>query len=193
MRIEHFWALIDESARATRTKEARTTWLVQVLAGRPVQDMTVFQRRFEELVIGAGTRQLRSAAWIVGAGLLLDDEFGEFRAWLIGQGRQVYEQVVADPDALASLPAVRALAGRPTAAWAEEEWPEWEVFRRLTEAVQSRLATDPVRGRWRAGDPVDVARRLPRLSALFRAAVTAEGAGPGSGCPPLPWIVSPRT
>lgn len=32
-----------------------------------------------------------------------DDSFGDFRAWLIGHGRAVLEQVAADPDALADI------------------------------------------------------------------------------------------
>jgi hypothetical protein len=37
-----------------------------------------------------------------------DDCFDYFRGWLIAQGREVLEHVVADPDALAELPVVQA-------------------------------------------------------------------------------------
>ncbi|WP_305784245.1 DUF4240 domain-containing protein [Symbioplanes lichenis] len=166
MRSEDFWALIDESARVTDSKEDRTAWLVDTLAGRPAEDMVAFQRQFEELVARAGTEDIRDAAWILGAGLLLDDEFGEFRVWLIGQGRQIYEQVVAEPDTLTTIPPVRRLMGRPIASWDDEEWPEWEVLRRLTESMHSRMASETAQG-WRATDAAAMARRLPQLSAMF--------------------------
>lgn len=39
-----------------------------------------------------------------------NDGFDYFRGWLIVQDREVFEHVVADPDALADLPVVRACA-----------------------------------------------------------------------------------
>lgn len=48
--------------------------------------------------------QLWAAGYLINDGCS-DDGFEYFRAWLIAQGREVFERVVADPDALAGLPA----------------------------------------------------------------------------------------
>jgi hypothetical protein len=41
------------------------------------------------------------AAYLANGGCS-DDGFDYFRGWLIGQGRKVYETVLADPDSLAA-------------------------------------------------------------------------------------------
>jgi hypothetical protein len=53
------------------------------------------------------TRATRWDIW--GAGYVLDegmgdDSFKDFRSWLIGQGRDVFEAVLADPDSLVDVP-----------------------------------------------------------------------------------------
>jgi uncharacterized protein DUF4240 len=51
-----------------------------------------------------------------------DDSFADFCDWLIGQGREVYERAIADPDSLGDEPA-------------GEEWDEENLsrlFPRLT-------------------------------------------------------------
>jgi hypothetical protein len=37
-----------------------------------------------------------------------NDGFEDFRGWLIVQGHEVFERMIADPDTLADLPIVRA-------------------------------------------------------------------------------------
>ena len=109
--------------------------------------------------------------------------------WLIGQGRRTFRLVTAVPDLLAELPGIRRLAGRPMGGWSDAEWPEWESFNYLAATAYERLTGDedglsdallarghetpcdtaPADPSWDFDDPAEIARRLPRLSALFPA------------------------
>ncbi len=61
-----------------------------------------FARHFEARYSRAYTWDLWGAAWVLLDGAS-DDAFDFFRCWLIGQGRDVFEGAVHDPDALAEL------------------------------------------------------------------------------------------
>jgi hypothetical protein len=61
-----------------------------------------FARHFEARCNRAYTWDLWGAAWVLLDGAS-DDAFDFFRCWLIGQGREVFEGALHDPDSLAEL------------------------------------------------------------------------------------------
>ncbi len=61
-----------------------------------------FARHFEARYQRAYRWDLWGAAWVLLDGCS-DDAFDFFRCWLIGQGREVFEGALHDPDALADL------------------------------------------------------------------------------------------
>lgn len=126
MNEDAFWALIDELSRRTEDLEERTEWLRAELLRRPAAESVEFQVRLDDACEVAGTRALWRAADRIESGACSDDGFHYFTLWLVGQGRKVYDAVVADPDALADVPGVRALVGRHRNEWDDDEWPEWE-------------------------------------------------------------------
>ncbi|MBP2584704.1 hypothetical protein J3A78_005182 [Streptomyces sp. PvR006] len=128
MNEDAFWALIDELSRRTEDLEERTEWLRAELLRRPAAESVEFQVRLDDACEVAGTRALWRAANRIESGACSDDGFHYFTLWLVGQGRKVYDAVVADPDALADVPAVRALVGRHRNEWDDDEWPEWEAL-----------------------------------------------------------------
>lgn len=66
---------------------------------------------------------------------------------LIGPGREAFELVEADPDALAELPSIQRLAGRTFHEWDEEHWPWWESLAYV--AAGAYPPTRTTRSRWR--------------------------------------------
>ncbi|MGW6419824.1 DUF4240 domain-containing protein, partial [Streptomyces sp. NPDC055055] len=126
MNDDAFWALIDELGRRTGDRDERLEWLRTELLRRPAAESVEFQVRLEEACEAADTRGLWRAANRVEGGACSDDGFHYFTLWLVGQGRKVYESVVADPDALADVPGIRVLVGRHHDVWRDDEWPEWE-------------------------------------------------------------------
>ncbi|MCX5228645.1 DUF4240 domain-containing protein [Streptomyces sp. NPDC006553] len=126
MNEDAFWALIDELSRRTGDLDERTEWLRTELLRRPAAEIVEFQVRLDDACEVAGTRALWRAANRIESGACTDDGFHYFTLWLVGQGRKVYDSVVADPDALADAPGIRALVGRHRDEWDDDEWPEWE-------------------------------------------------------------------
>ncbi|RSS35352.1 DUF4240 domain-containing protein [Streptomyces sp. WAC08241] len=126
MNEDAFWALIEELSSRPGTRDERLEWLEGELLRRPAEKSVAFQVRLEKACGAAHTRALWRAADRIEGGGCTDDGFHYFTLWLVGQGRKVYEAVLADPDALADLPEVRALAGRHRDDWDDDEWPEWE-------------------------------------------------------------------
>ncbi|MFF8839651.1 DUF4240 domain-containing protein [Streptomyces sp. NPDC015130] len=126
MNDDAFWALIDELSRRPGDRDERLEWLRAELTRRPAAESVAFQVCLEEACERADTRAVWKAANRVEDGACTDDGFHYFTLWLVGQGRKVYESVVADPDALADVPEIRALVGRHRDDWCDHEWPEWE-------------------------------------------------------------------
>ncbi|MFD3992416.1 DUF4240 domain-containing protein [Streptomyces sp. NPDC058548] len=201
MNDDAFWALIDELSRRPGARDERLEWLGDQLLRRPAAESVEFQVRLEDACAVATTRAVWRAANRIEGGACTDDGFDYFTLWLVGQGRKVYESVVADPDALADVPGIRALVGRHRDEWHDDEWPEWEeldyvaqdAYDELTgqqddlgeefddavEEAAEELAdelSDPEE--WEEGDeprgsrPEGVA--IPRLTALFPLATSGS-------------------
>ncbi|MBR7827918.1 DUF4240 domain-containing protein [Actinospica sp. MGRD01-02] len=78
-----------------------------MLRGRAIVD---FEIHLKETRHRADTYDMWGAAVrITGSG----SQDGFFPSWLIGLGREVFDRVVAHPDALAEVPVVRVLATLP--------------------------------------------------------------------------------
>jgi uncharacterized protein DUF4240 len=181
--LDGFWELIERSART----DDRAGWLTKKLARLPRAEIEDFQIHLDAVRDRVDTWRHWGAAWLVCGRLCSDDGFWYFQGWLIGQGRAVFEQVAADPDALAGVPAVRALAGRPKEDWHEHEWPDWEELDYVAEEAYEevtgeeetlddvlegrrgfvfRASPEPADERFDFGDDAEMTRRYPRLVAM---------------------------
>ena len=98
-----FWELVDGTREAAEgDPEEQADLLVDRLLQLDPELVLDFARHFEARYNRAYTWDLWGAAWILLDGAS-DDAFDFFRCWLIGQGREVYEGAVHDPDSLADL------------------------------------------------------------------------------------------
>ncbi|MFF5423060.1 MULTISPECIES: DUF4240 domain-containing protein [unclassified Streptomyces] len=139
MNDDAFWALMDELSRRSGDRDERLEWLAGELRRRPAADSVAFQVRLERACEAADTRALWRAADLIEGGGCSDDGFHYFTLWLVGQGRKTYESVLADPDALADVPEVRALVGRHQEEWDDDAWPEWEELEYVAQDVYDEL------------------------------------------------------
>ena len=95
-----FWKLIDESrgkSGGSATNQAKV--LVTKLKALRAMEIASFNRLFYGRIHRAYRNELWAAAYIIRGGCS-DDSFEYFRAWLIGQGRAVYEAALKDPETL---------------------------------------------------------------------------------------------
>ncbi|MFD7641728.1 DUF4240 domain-containing protein [Kitasatospora sp. NPDC059795] len=184
---QQFWQLIDQARAQAPDPDggnddgngdgnAVAERAVALLALRPAAEIVAAQEALDRLMADSYLAPLWAAAYLINGGCS-DDGFDYFRGWLITQGRETFERALADPDTLAALPSVRACARDGLDIECGDVLSlAWTAHRAATstELPQSSGPTPP----WPSLDPdwdfdlddsAELARRLPRLSALYPA------------------------
>ncbi|MFF3710638.1 DUF4240 domain-containing protein [Streptomyces phaeochromogenes] len=175
MNTQRFWQLIEAArnqAPDPNDAEEVARRATSLLATHPPEEIVAAQQVLWNLMADSYTNPLWAAAYVVNGGCS-DDGFDYFRGWLIAQGREVFERIVADPDALADMPAVRAAAADGIDLNGEETLTiAWNAH--IT-ATGKQLPDDAFTIRYPNLDPAwdfdfddrdGMSRRLPRLAAL---------------------------
>jgi hypothetical protein len=182
--VDEFWGLIARSDKRRFDSEERADWLIDRLAGLPPSDIVDFRRHLDRLRAPLDTYRLWGAACLVCGGSA-EDGFWNFQFWVVGLGRGAYERVLADPEALADVEIVRLLAADE--AGEDEEPAEWEALDYVAEEAYEEVTGEDLVEVLAAGgyespsgprprdtpfdidDETELARRYPRLAALFPA------------------------
>ncbi|UVS78347.1 DUF4240 domain-containing protein [Actinokineospora sp. UTMC 2448] len=149
-----FWELLGRAAERPTERE-RTEFVVTELGRLPRASAVDFHRHL--VAARVDTPGLRAAARVVLGRRLGDDAYWDFQPWLLSLGRTAVERALADPDSLADVPRVRALAG----GWAVADQPAWpSLARAVLEVCGLDCECFPA--------PDDGPEPpLPRLAALF--------------------------
>jgi hypothetical protein len=178
MNEDEFWALIASTHRDDTFEHAKA--LAHELATRSTDTIHLFGLYWNEAIGRAYQHDLWNAASLIGGGCG-DDGFLDFRAWLVLQGRTVYEAALADPDSLADIVSdddphryqyeVYPDLDAWTAATGEADYAamrdsERETFARLGIEVPPRPAL-PTGEDWDPEDETETRRHLPRLANRF--------------------------
>ncbi|WP_026424328.1 DUF4240 domain-containing protein [Actinokineospora inagensis] len=177
MTEDAFWQLLARAAEQPGDRDERADWLAEELTRLGTDEVTSFARHLAAATTRANTWPLLAAAALIEGGRS-DDAFWYFRLWLVGLGRTTFDAAVGDPDTLADLPAVRALASKPSDEWSDEDWPEWESLDYAApEAHQELTGAEgglpdiaegaPTGQEFDVEHEVELRNRLPRLTALF--------------------------
>jgi hypothetical protein len=167
-----FWQLVDDAREAADgDPEEQADQLVERLLGLDPEAVLDFARHFEVRYNRAYRWDLWGAAWVLLDGAS-DDAFDFFRCWLIGQGREVFEGALHDPDALADL--LGDFDEELDGDAEELGYAADEAYEQLTGTVAPDLGIAPPPAE-PEGTPVDfederaLAERYPRLWDRFRA------------------------
>ncbi|NUK02936.1 DUF4240 domain-containing protein [Streptomyces lunaelactis] len=175
MDIEHFWNLIDQArGKAVDSSDADIANQATVLlAAQEPQQILDAQQILWDLMAASYQAPLWAAAYLINGGCS-DDGFDYFRGWLITQGRTAFEQVIADTDRLADLPAVHAAAVEGIDLEGEQTLSiAWDAYERAT---GTELPSDAFTINYPNLDPAwdfdfddhsRIAARLPRIAALY--------------------------
>jgi hypothetical protein len=158
-----FWTLIETAkAEMTPALSDQPAILQRKLEALPPEDIVEFDRIFKKLRADAYRWDLWAAAYIIEGGCS-DDGFMDFRAGLIGLGRDVYYAALRDPNSLALQPthgvdfSLEEMAYAATNAYATvtgQEMPDAGV------ATPAQPAGEP----W---DEETVDQKFPELAAKF--------------------------
>ena len=103
MDINEFWKLIDKTREAANgDARKQCDLLTEELAKLPEKEIISFHKIFSDLKDKAYIGNLWDAATVImdGCG---DDGFQEFREWLVGRGKEAYENAVKDPETLVDV------------------------------------------------------------------------------------------
>ncbi|MEU0337192.1 DUF4240 domain-containing protein [Streptomyces sp. NPDC006193] len=167
-----FWELIDATREAAGgDPEEQADLLVDRLLQLEPELVLDFARHFEARYNRAYRWDLWGAAWVLLDGCS-DDAFDFFRCWLIGQGREVFEGALHDPDSLAGL--LDDFDEEVDGDGEELGYAADEAYEQLTGTVAPDLGVAPPPAD-PAGDPLDLederalAARYPRLWERFKA------------------------
>lgn len=169
-----FWEIIDSTREAADgDPEEHADLLVERLLQLDPDSVLDFARHFEARYNRAYRWDLWGAAAVLLEGAS-DDAFDYFRCWLIGQGREVFEGAVHDPDALAEL--LEDFDEEIDGDGEELGFAADEAYEQLTgaEAPDLGIPPQPAEPEGAAFDLADdavLAERFPRLWERFGAPV----------------------
>ncbi|WP_405618873.1 DUF4240 domain-containing protein [Streptomyces sp. NBC_01511] len=165
-----FWEIIDATREAAGgDSDEHADLLVERLLQLDPDSVLDFARHFENRYNRAYQWDLWAAAAILLGGAS-DDAFDYFRCWLIGQGREVFEGAVHEPDSLAGL--IGEFDEEIDGDGEELGYAADEAYEQLTGSVAPDLGVAP-QAPEPEGTPVDfedsqaLADRLPRLWERF--------------------------
>ncbi|MEV6635831.1 DUF4240 domain-containing protein [Actinoplanes sp. NPDC051470] len=180
-------SFIELSHRAGPQPGDREAFLAQRLSRISRSDLLDFVQHLSGTREPANTYRLWRSADILMEGRCGTDGFHYFQMWLVGLGRTAHERAIADPDSLATVPAVQRLASLPR-PWQDDDHPTWESLEYVAcevgdqradidgdirdvvtaeRAVTLRTDPNPHDGDWARLNTDMVALRYPRLWALF--------------------------
>src|SRR5688572_10306721 len=105
MTEETFWEQIEKARAAAKSKREMVSALERALGELPLEDILDFSMWTAKFIAKASDRRLAVAGAVMRGvlGALGDDGFVYFKAWLIAQGKEVYERALMDPDSLADV------------------------------------------------------------------------------------------
>ena len=158
-----FWELVESAKAECRPELSNQPEILQKkLEALPTKEIADFGRIFDELHAKAYRWDLWAAAYIIEGGCS-DDGFTDFRAGLIGLGRQAYYDAIRDPGTLVQQPTrgvdfsqeeMNYVARQAYEAVAGNQMPDSDV----------RHPEEPIGQPW-AEDTV--AKKYPGLAAKF--------------------------
>ncbi|WP_033439213.1 DUF4240 domain-containing protein [Saccharothrix sp. NRRL B-16314] len=189
MKIDDWWAVVERARIAVGDRAGDRNHaddplpgaLTDELAKLGPDDIVDWEITFVQVTDSAYRHPLWHAAYLIEGGCG-DDGFMDFRDGLILQGRDVFTRAVGDPDTLADVPVVRAMAGEEGDGWLGYQTIGTcveEAYRRVCgetdsfhEAVDKALAAvtrpdQPVGPSWDSSDDDAFREHLPRLSEMF--------------------------
>ncbi len=102
MNQDQFWQIVDGSIlESNDDSDAQIDCIAESLRALSPEEIVHFQTELESRMQAAYTWDLWGAAHVLSPTHSCDDDqFEAFRTWLIGQGREVFENAVSQPDSL---------------------------------------------------------------------------------------------
>ena len=97
-----FWDIIERSKKASHNLDDQIRELKKMLRDLSALDIVAFDGRFHACLLELNRFDIWGAIYFLNGGCS-DDNFVDFRSWLIGRGRDTFEKVLDDPEAIVDI------------------------------------------------------------------------------------------
>jgi hypothetical protein len=165
MNAHEFWEMIEDGVDRNDPTELDVSALEEALQDSSPEEIVDYATHFERLLRLSYTNDLWGAAYIINGGCS-DDGFEYFRGWLIGMGREAFEEALEDPDSLieVAVPDVECedILYAHTAVYEDltgEEMPELDL--------DDEEPPDDDEDEWDFDDDAEMKKRYPQLFKKF--------------------------
>jgi hypothetical protein len=119
------WSLIDDIPSDARGERERAEFLVTKLASLPIPRVARFQRELLDCMDDLLNWRLWEAADVIHPIPCSGDAFADFRLWVIALGSQKCQEIVRNPDALASIEDIVRIARLKGEDWVDSDYPHF--------------------------------------------------------------------
>ena len=168
-----FWEILNSAKRKGEDPEEQIEWLVSHLSKKPVKDIVMFDYFFNQNYQKSYTSDLWAAAYIIMGGAS-DDSFDYFRAWLVFQGKDTYEEVLNDPEKIISylkkledeedVPQLEDLLSAASIAYEEKTGLEYDDYYDLYAQLTGDQTIPPdIEFDWDEDDEEGLKKKFPGL------------------------------
>ena len=160
-----FWAMIDARVSVSEALDVDVSALQAALQRLPLDEIAAFDAILQRRMRTSYTWSLWGAAYLINGGCS-DDGFDYFRAWLIGQGRDIFERALSDPDSLADYCVIDNAGCEDMLSVAVRAYEVASGGGRMpwTPGYRPELGS-----RWDFEDAAEMKARYPRLHGKFAA------------------------
>ena len=166
MNRDEFWQLIDGS-RCGPDLDAQVAKLRKALSSSTPGDLVAFDQHLHSLLAESYSWNLWGAAYIINGGCS-DDGFDYFRAWLVAQGRSVFESGLVNPDSLAELPEMREEEAELEELWyIAGQIHEEKTGQQIPDDTNSSIIQPELGEGWDFDDEGEMGKRYPNLVGAF--------------------------
>jgi hypothetical protein len=148
MNEQIFWELIDKAIQAPNSNfETRCVTLTELLTAYSAEEILAFEHILRNKIEEASTWPVMAATFVV-CSFISDDTYEDFRAWLVGQGREKFYKALQDPNEICNFLSPKEaedLGGEymlfvAVNAWLEKTGEEdEEVFYKLIEHPDEKI------------------------------------------------------
>jgi len=99
-----FWELIDKARKAAPLDfETRCAHLTDLLAEHhTAEEIVAFEHILREKIEEASSWPVMAATFVV-CSFISDDTYEDFRAWMVGQGKDNFNKILRDPNEVCNL------------------------------------------------------------------------------------------
>ena len=103
MNEQIFWELIDKARAANNSNfETQCVTLTEILGEYSEADIIAFEHILREKIEEASSWPIMAATFVV-CSFISDDTYEDFRAWMVGQGKDNFYKILRDPNEICNL------------------------------------------------------------------------------------------